>query len=224
MLWVVIAKPKVWWWSLGLELGEKTRVEKRWCPFFVMNFLLIFLVVPWPNSKICFQELETRGLDRRCEVLVYGGDETRPLVRLVCCLPSAWVNLFLFVDSPYKRRAARKISFWCLKRGCFDEILGRLDMRFVLEVLLMPVFLMLAIFDELRNSPEQAQGLSFFLVLFDFTCVFLGLPYNLPSLTTLLPLSVVLYLLLRGWMSCTVVRHVSFRSSDVWRLEVIYRS
>ena len=29
-------------------------------------------------------------------------------------LACAWVNIFFFVDSPYKRRAARKISFWWL--------------------------------------------------------------------------------------------------------------
>jgi len=74
-----------------------------WCPFLFGEILFICAIV-----------------------LVYGGDETRPLVRLLCCVSCAWVNVFFFVDSPYKRRAARKITFW-------------LDVRFMVEVVMLPV-------------------------------------------------------------------------------------
>ncbi|CAK9094623.1 unnamed protein product [Durusdinium trenchii] len=80
----------------------KRLVNWWWCPFVFMNLVL-------PNLM----------------VLVYGGDESSRLVRFVCCLPCAWVNIFMFVDSPYKRRAARIISFWY-------------DIRFALEIFLLP--------------------------------------------------------------------------------------
>lgn len=130
---------------------------------------------------------------------MYGGDETRPLVRLLCCalvgftrryeeitekwvkssteamsvwnenhqtfptcsffwrfqwgieklrgVSCAWVNVFFFVDSPYKRRAARKITFWWL--GWF-EVLGMNQSQ-------MEVFL------ELQKIPRLST-LSYFLL------------------------------------------------------------
>ncbi|CAE7253628.1 unnamed protein product, partial [Symbiodinium sp. KB8] len=64
-------------------------------------------------------------------VLYHGGDECRSSVRLLCSIPCAWVNLFFFVDSPYKRRAARKISRW-------------LDIKFLLEVVILPLLVVSA--------------------------------------------------------------------------------
>lgn len=43
-------------------------------------------------------------------VLLYGGAETTWVVRLLCFIPATFVNIFQFVDSPYKRRAARRLS------------------------------------------------------------------------------------------------------------------
>eukprot|EP00435_Cladocopium_sp_Y103_P032450 s379_g8.t1 len=80
-----------------------------WCPFVIGNFFFQFMVV-----------------------LIHGGDESKLTVRLLCCYPCAWVNVFFFVDSPYKRRAARKISFW-------------FEARFFWELLLLPLLAYLAL-------------------------------------------------------------------------------
>lgn len=74
-----------------------------WCPFVFGNLVFQFMVV-----------------------LIHGGDESKTTVRLLCGLACAWVNIFFFVDSPYKRRAARKISFW-------------FEARFFSELLLLPM-------------------------------------------------------------------------------------
>lgn len=59
-------------------------------------------------------------------IAVHGGAETSWSVRLVCAIPCIFADIFFFIDSPYKRMAARKLSsclFW----------------RNVLEVLVMMV-------------------------------------------------------------------------------------
>lgn len=43
-------------------------------------------------------------------VSAYGGFETTFAVQLLCAVPSTFANIFLFIDSPYKQRAARKLS------------------------------------------------------------------------------------------------------------------
>jgi len=45
-------------------------------------------------------------------VIIYGGAESTYVVRLLCSLPCVFANVFLFIDSPYKKRAARKLSRW----------------------------------------------------------------------------------------------------------------
>lgn len=43
-------------------------------------------------------------------VAIYGGAETTWLVRILCSIPCSFANIFLFIDSPYKRRAAHRLS------------------------------------------------------------------------------------------------------------------
>lgn len=43
-------------------------------------------------------------------VFSYGGSEKNMSVRWLCSIPCMFANIFLFIDSPYKRRAARKLS------------------------------------------------------------------------------------------------------------------
>lgn len=47
-----------------------------------------------------------------CIVYIYGGAESW-WVRFICCLPAMYANVFEFIDSPYKRRGARRVSL-CL--------------------------------------------------------------------------------------------------------------
>eukprot|EP00929_Paragymnodinium_shiwhaense_P000604 TRINITY_DN100858_c0_g1_i1.p1 TRINITY_DN100858_c0_g1~~TRINITY_DN100858_c0_g1_i1.p1 ORF type:complete len:1243 (-),score=178.83 TRINITY_DN100858_c0_g1_i1:89-3817(-) len=45
-------------------------------------------------------------------VNVYGGTERTSLVRLLCSIPCSFANVFFFIDSPYKRGAAMRLSRW----------------------------------------------------------------------------------------------------------------
>eukprot|EP00927_Polykrikos_kofoidii_P055676 TRINITY_DN49897_c0_g1_i1.p1 TRINITY_DN49897_c0_g1~~TRINITY_DN49897_c0_g1_i1.p1 ORF type:complete len:1019 (-),score=125.39 TRINITY_DN49897_c0_g1_i1:172-3228(-) len=45
-----------------------------------------------------------------CFVCVLGGNEVNSFVRLLCGIPCTFVDLFRFVDSPYKRRSAERLS------------------------------------------------------------------------------------------------------------------
>lgn len=54
---------------------------------------------------------------------VFGGCEVTMSVRVVCAVPCIFVDVFRFVDSPYKRRAAQKLSRVLLLRNV-GEILG----------------------------------------------------------------------------------------------------
>ncbi|CAJ1337332.1 unnamed protein product [Effrenium voratum] len=107
-------------------------------------------------------------------VLYHGGDEVRSTVRLLCCVPCAWVNLFCFVDSPYKRRAARKISRW-------------LDVKFLLEVLVLPLMVCAAAaardgWDDLQKNVAMHCGM--FVGMF---------------------ISLFVYFFLWLWMQCTIL-------------------
>merc|ERR550534_1795596 len=43
-------------------------------------------------------------------VTIYGGAESKMIVRVLCSVPCLFANIFLFIDSPYKRRGARRLS------------------------------------------------------------------------------------------------------------------
>ena len=61
---------------------------------------------------------------------LFGGAERTWLVRILCSCPAVFANIFAFIDSPYTRRAAKKLSHWLtLKHG--------------LELLLLPLALLL---------------------------------------------------------------------------------
>jgi ankyrin repeat protein len=57
---------------------------------------------------------------------VYGGCERTMLVHIICATPCVFANVFRFVDSPYKKRAARKLS-------------KALSYRSVVEIVVLPV-------------------------------------------------------------------------------------
>lgn len=104
-------------------------------------------------------------------VLYYGGEEKRFLVRLLCSLPCTWVNIFFFVDSPYKRRAARSIS-------------RLLDVRFLLEVVFMPCLVCWAVASRdawdhleshLHSHPVVFMSLLLCLLIYGFLWLFMQL-------------------------------------------------
>merc|ERR1719491_1092727 len=51
-------------------------------------------------------------------VAIYAGAETW-YVRILCSIPCSFANIFLYVDSPYKRRAARRLSYWLTIKNAF---------------------------------------------------------------------------------------------------------
>mmetsp|Transcript_52753 Transcript_52753/g.122772 ORF Transcript_52753/g.122772 Transcript_52753/m.122772 type:complete len:762 (+) Transcript_52753:2-2287(+) len=55
-------------------------------------------------------------------VFIFGGVETSWMVRPLCSIPCVFANIFLFVDSPIKRRAARRITV-CLTTKHAVELL-----------------------------------------------------------------------------------------------------
>eukprot|EP00931_Biecheleriopsis_adriatica_P076307 TRINITY_DN50028_c0_g1_i1.p1 TRINITY_DN50028_c0_g1~~TRINITY_DN50028_c0_g1_i1.p1 ORF type:complete len:1105 (+),score=179.75 TRINITY_DN50028_c0_g1_i1:37-3315(+) len=60
-------------------------------------------------------------------VNLFGGAESTWQVRILCSVPCVFANVFAFIDSPYKRRAARRISLWMtLKQGSALVILPTL--------------------------------------------------------------------------------------------------
>jgi hypothetical protein len=60
-------------------------------------------------------------------IVMFGGRETRSAMgvapRLLIGMPCLMVNLFLFVDSPYKQRAARNVSRWLQVRNFVSPVL-----------------------------------------------------------------------------------------------------
>lgn len=70
-------------------------------------------------------------------VAVFGGAETW-LVRILCSIPCSFANIFLFIDSPYKRRAAARLS------RC-------LTAKHALETLLLPLLLVVCVPDIMRD-------------------------------------------------------------------------
>ena len=106
-------------------------------------------------------------------VLYYGGDEKRFIVRLLSCLPCMWVNIFFFVDSPYKRRAAKSISMW-------------LELRFLLEVFLLPLLVCWAVasknaWDDLHMiiSTHTVMFGSMVLCLLTYFCLWIFMQYKI---------------------------------------------
>ncbi|CAK8991117.1 unnamed protein product [Durusdinium trenchii] len=102
----------------------------------------------------------------------FGGDEKRILVRLLSCVPCMWVNIFFFVDSPYKRRAAKSISTW-------------FDLRFLLEVFLMPMTICCIVaskdsWDDLHMiiSTHQVMCGSLVLSLFIYFCLWIFMQFR----------------------------------------------
>jgi len=75
-------------------------------------------------------------------VVLYSGAETTFLVQVLCGLPCAFANIFLFIDSPYKRRVARKLSVW-------------LTIRTVAETLLLVVLLLSEVSQIFRNEEDM---------------------------------------------------------------------
>lgn len=135
--------------SLRFEVVTTRRITFWWWSPAASNLLLSFLVT-------CY----------------FGGDEKRILVRLLSCVPCMWVNIFFFVDSPYKRRAAKSISTW-------------FDLRFLLEVFLMPMTICCIVaskdsWDDLHMiiSTHQVMCGSLVLSLFIYFCLWIFMQFR----------------------------------------------
>ena len=76
-------------------------------------------------------------------LIIHGGSERsgpiRFLVRILCSIPCMFVNIFLFVDSPVKRRAASRLSWW-------------LTVRHLLELVVLPL---IAVY----GPPQQGRNI-----------------------------------------------------------------
>uniref|UniRef100_A0A7S0FZ75 non-specific serine/threonine protein kinase n=1 Tax=Pyrodinium bahamense TaxID=73915 RepID=A0A7S0FZ75_9DINO len=77
-----------------------------------------------------------------CVIYIYGGNEANRPVRLLCGFLCTFVNIFRFVDSPYKQRAARELS-------------RVLEWRHVLELVYMPC-LAVFLFRQLIDDPNPS--------------------------------------------------------------------
>mmetsp|Transcript_58941 Transcript_58941/g.156903 ORF Transcript_58941/g.156903 Transcript_58941/m.156903 type:complete len:1064 (-) Transcript_58941:73-3264(-) len=55
-----------------------------------------------------------------CLIAFHGGSETTWSVRLVCAIPCIFADIFFFIDSPYKRMAARKLSSCLMWRSLIE--------------------------------------------------------------------------------------------------------
>jgi len=53
-------------------------------------------------------------------IAVHGGTEVRWLFRLLCVVPCVFADIFIFIDSPNKRRAARNLSHWLILRNMLE--------------------------------------------------------------------------------------------------------
>jgi len=78
-------------------------------------------------------------------VTIFGGVEKAFLVRPLCSVPCVFANIFLFIDSPIKRRAASKVT-WCL------------TVKHGIELVILPLLAYLSIdnfYEELQANWEM---------------------------------------------------------------------
>lgn len=55
-------------------------------------------------------------------VTLFGGVEKVWSVRLLCAIPCTFANVFEFLDSPYKRRAAKRLSIWLTVKNALEQL------------------------------------------------------------------------------------------------------
>eukprot|EP00450_Noctiluca_scintillans_P036164 CAMPEP_0194539698 /NCGR_PEP_ID=MMETSP0253-20130528/79720_1 /TAXON_ID=2966 /ORGANISM="Noctiluca scintillans" /LENGTH=336 /DNA_ID=CAMNT_0039386001 /DNA_START=259 /DNA_END=1266 /DNA_ORIENTATION=- len=98
-----------WWtqvWNLTLHFMFRTVEVWSRVAMFTICVMLTFDIPEVPLLGIMFVDIVVTSMLIRW----HAGCEEKWGVRLVCVLPCMFADIFLFIDSPYKRRAALQLS------------------------------------------------------------------------------------------------------------------
>lgn len=83
-------------------------------------------------------------------LVFHGGAEQNFLLQILFSIPCVFANLFLFVESPFRRRAARKLS------RCFT-------IKFVFEIIALPLFAVIGAGPQIWSVLQSHLGMTWIL-------------------------------------------------------------